>query len=141
MTGDVVLFDSFADDFFAEAVAVDLQHEKSASPSIHFAGETHIRSVPSIQPAIISGLQQRQRFFLLNNPWLPTCVAKTHSAQDRYGHSQTAVAETFIIDFCLRNRAIDRILLDRTHCEMAKSRCEKKCCCLGERNLSRINVS
>ena len=81
MARDVVFLDGLADDFFRHSVAVD------------------IRRIPGIQPSVVSSLQQRERFVLFRDPFLPSLISNAHSTKDGHGHSQTALAELPVLRF------------------------------------------
>jgi hypothetical protein len=79
---NLILLDRFADDLLADTIAV------------------HVRRVPGVEAAVVSGFQQRKRFLFVDDPRLPRWVAETHGAEDGDGDAQAAGAEAFVGCFC-----------------------------------------
>ena len=63
---DAVLFDRLAEDLLRSTVAVD------------------ICGVPCIQATVVGSLQKRERFLLIQDPWLPIRAAIMHTTHN--GH-------------------------------------------------------
>jgi hypothetical protein len=86
---NLVLLDRFADDLLADTVAV------------------HVRRVPGVEAAVVSGFQQGEGFLFVDDPGLPGWVAETHGAEDGDGDAQAAGAEAFVGCFCFCDGAED----------------------------------
>jgi len=68
---EVVFLDGFADDILGHAVGVDVGCPfMSVCPSMHVLREPRT-CIPRRDTFIVSGLEQRERFFLFDDPRLP----------------------------------------------------------------------
>jgi len=90
---DLVLLDRLANDLLAHTVAV------------------HIRGIPSVEAAVVSGFKQREGLFFVDDPGLPLGGPEAHGAEDWVGDAQAAGPEAVVGCFGGGDGAQDGVLL------------------------------
>ena len=95
VTGDVVLLQSLSEDFLRLTVGVDigLGMTKSVSINLSWAGGSTYR-IPGVDTTLVSVLDQRKGFFLVQNPVLPLLGTVGHGTQDDLGDLEAGVSES-----------------------------------------------
>lgn len=81
-----------------------LQTQSSKQP------QSHHKSPRKYKPKAGEDITSRAHLILLNNPGGPLLAPKAHAPKNRHRYSESAAAETFVLDQCLCCRLGDRVL-------------------------------
>jgi hypothetical protein len=96
VTGKLVLLDRFANDLFRDTIGVNIGCEDLLAIRPQCLDHIRHTSIPSCKSPVVRSLQQRQRLFLFNDPWLPFGRANAHSTQDGYRNFQATLSQTLV---------------------------------------------